>query len=577
MNLEPDPSAIELDSSCRTPGNPSSHEPVGNHHTQDPELDPMMFWVPSGKRLISGLLGMNVVLLGAALVAGQAFNPSGLKHQEPQVFMLLLMGVSLVWMLWYLLWARRQPGICPHKDHHAGGIPVTVVLLLFAACSLLLFICRTGYSISMRECRPTLRVLSPFIEAPFLTLQTYLLWAHSKDCIHRHKIITRSGLMLIFSADLLLWLNAVTEDTIHQEIELEKDNSNTSLSEADVADLTETANLTICQCSASASCLVFRKGFEILYPFNIEYYLMAGCMIYVMWKNVGRWMSPGPHHITEKLTLHVIYHGGVIYSLVFGGLVLIAGVAVFILYQAWVNQHQLRLTAFLVFYGYHLAVMPVMSLCSLAGLLVHRLERRANEEGHNPTRSLDVLLLVVAAIGQLALSYFSLVAALAVGTEGPLGALDLSYSLLSLLELILQNIFIIEGLHRHPNLLAKKKEKARSSIFKSKKKVVVPKQEEGKTDISLLDTSAAPVDQEHDKKKPWTKRAIQEICTFLILSNIMLWVIPAFGVHPQFENGLGKQFFGFSAWFVLVNLGQPLGVFYRMHSVGALMELFISA
>lgn len=192
---------------------------------------------------------------------------------------------------------------------------------------------------------------------------------------------------------------------------------------------------------------------------------MAGCMIYVMWKNVGRRMSPG-HHVTQKLTLHIVYQGGVIYGLVLGGLVLIAGVTVFILYQVWVSQHQLRFTAFLIFYGYHLAVMPVMSLCSLAGLLVYRLERRAHEEGHNPTRSLDVLLLVAAAIGQLALSYFSLVAALAVGTRWPLGDLDLSYSLLSLLELILQNIFIIEGLHRHPSLLAKKKEKERSSIFK---------------------------------------------------------------------------------------------------------------
>ena len=112
-------------------------------------------------------------------------------------------------------------------------------------------------------------------------LQTYLLWAHSKDCIHRHKIITRciclyfifyclciayvlfvfmslpsylnlfiyarcvrcrSGLMLILSADLLLWLNAVTEDTIHTEIELEKEDrldfSNTKSSGADVTDLT---------------------------------------------------------------------------------------------------------------------------------------------------------------------------------------------------------------------------------------------------------------------------------------------------------------------------------------------------
>ncbi|XP_036937358.1 proton channel OTOP3-like [Acanthopagrus latus] len=571
--MNPDPIVTELDS--------PSNEPVQNSDHQEPELDPLLVWAPSGRRLISGLLGLNVVLLGAALVAGEAFNPTGLKHHEPQVFMLLLLGVSLVWLLWYLLWARRQPDICPHKDHHAGGITVTVVLMLFAAFSLLLYVFRIGYLISMRDCKPAAKVVAPFIEAPFLALQTYLLWAHSKDCIHRHKIITRSGLMLILSADLLLWLNAVTEDTIHTEIELEKEDrldfSNTKSSGADVTDLTGVANSTFCQCSASAACLTFRKAIEVLYPFNMEYYLMAGCMIYVMWKNVGRRMSPDHHHVTQKLTLHVVYEGGIIFGLVLGGLVLVAGVTVFIFYQVWVGQKQLRLTAFLIFYGYHLGVMPVMSLCCLAGMLVHRLERRANEGGHNPTRSLDVLLLVAAALGQLALSYFSLVAALAVGTEGPLGSLDLSYSLLSLLELILQNIFIIEGLHRHPSLLAKKKEKQRSSIFKPRKKVTASIQEERKTDISLLEGNTPAAVQEHDGKKPWTKQALKEICAFLILSNIMLWVIPAFGVHPQFENGLGKQFFGFSAWFVLVNLGQPLSVFYRMHSVGALMELLITA
>uniref|UniRef100_A0A8C4GQ85 Otopetrin-3 n=1 Tax=Dicentrarchus labrax TaxID=13489 RepID=A0A8C4GQ85_DICLA len=416
-----------------------------DHQIHEQELDPVVVWVPSGRRLISGLLGLNVILLGAALVAGEAFNPKGLRHQEPQVFMLLLMGFSLVWMLWYLLWARKQPGICPHQDHHAGGITVTLVLMLFAAFSLLLSICRTGYLISMSECKSTAEVISPFIEAPFLTLQVI----QQKLSQNRNTAGRLSGLMLILSADLLLWLNAVTEDTIHEEIELEKEDK-----------------LNFSNCSASAACLTFRKGFEILYPFNMEYYLMAGCMIYVMWKNVGRRMSPGHQHATQKLTLQIVYHGGIIYGLVFGALVLLAGVTVFILYQVWVSRPELRFTAFLIFYGYHLAIMPVMSLCSLVGMLVYRLERRANEGGHNPTRSLDVILLVAAALGQLALSYFSLVAALAVGTNGPLGELDLSYSLLSLLELILQNIFIIEGLHRHPNLLAKKKEKQRSSIFK---------------------------------------------------------------------------------------------------------------
>ncbi|KAG7507098.1 hypothetical protein JOB18_024276 [Solea senegalensis] len=566
VKMDPDPGDTD----------PTTTEKPADHHSQDQELDPVLVWVPSGRRLISGLLGLNVLLLGAALVAGQVFNPDALKHQEPHVFMLLLMGVSLVWMLWYLLWARKQPGSSPHKDHHAGGIAVVLVLLVFAAFSVLLFVCRVGYLISVRECQPAAKLLSVFTEAPFLVLQTYLLWAHCKDCVHKHKIITRSGLMVVLSTDLLLWLSAVTEDTIHEEIELEKEDglrfSNRDRTEDD-QELTD--NATLCRCSASATCLIFRKGFEILYPFNIEYYLMAGCMVYVMWKNVGRRVSPG-HHATQKLTLRIVYHGGIIYGLVLGALVLLAGVTVFILYQVWVSQQQLRPTAFLVFYGYHLAVMPVMSLCSLAGMVVHRLERRAHEGGHNPARSLDVLLLVAAALGQLALSYFSLVAALALGTSGLLGDLDLSYSILSLLELVLQNIFIIEGLHRHPDLLAKKKNR---NIFKLKKKVTAPTpEEEKKVNVSLLEVNVASAPPAgHDGKKSWHKTATQEICAFLILSNIMLWIIPAFGAHPQFENGVGKQFFGFSVWFVLVNLGQPLSVFYRMHSVGALMELLISA
>ena len=36
-------------------------------------------------------------------------------------------------------------------------------------------------------------------------------------------VVLRSGLIVLLSADLLLWLNAVTEDTIHLEMEMEKE------------------------------------------------------------------------------------------------------------------------------------------------------------------------------------------------------------------------------------------------------------------------------------------------------------------------------------------------------------------
>uniref|UniRef100_A0A3P8Y2R4 Otopetrin 3 n=1 Tax=Esox lucius TaxID=8010 RepID=A0A3P8Y2R4_ESOLU len=439
-------------------------EGSGNHT----EPEPVVLWITSGRHLTSGLFGLNIVLLGAALVAGQAFNPQGLAHQEPQIFMLLLMGFSLVWMLWYLLWARRKPGVILHKDHHAGGITVTVVLMLFAAFSLLLHIIKIGYYFMMKDCQPAVNVFAPFIEVPFLGLQTYLLWAHSKDCIHKHKIITRSGLMVILSADLLLWLNAVTEDSIHLEIEMEKEENENLNNSSDTVKTPESAGLvnqTLCECSADKMCLILRKGYEVLYPFNMEYYLMAGCMLYVMWKNVGRRIAPGavPHQ-AQKLTLRIVRQGGILFGPLFGALVLIAGVVVFILYQFWVNHRQQRPMAFLLFYCYHLVVMPIMSLCSLAGMLIQKLERRAKETGHNPTRSLDVTLLVGAGLGKLTLSYFSLVAALAVGPSEYLGRLDLSYSVLCLIELLLQNVFIIEGLHRHPSL-AKAKRKGSITVF----------------------------------------------------------------------------------------------------------------
>lgn len=122
--METDCGAAELQSSH---GSPQNEEPPSSDQQLHPpeDLDPVLVWVPIGRRLISGLLGLNVVLLGAALLTGQAFNPEGLKNQEPQVFILLLLGGSLLWMLWFLLWSRRQVGMAPHQDHHAGGVAVT--------------------------------------------------------------------------------------------------------------------------------------------------------------------------------------------------------------------------------------------------------------------------------------------------------------------------------------------------------------------------------------------------------------------------------------------------------------------
>ncbi|KAL7840931.1 hypothetical protein AOLI_G00262540 [Acnodon oligacanthus] len=562
------------------------------------ETDQTPQWVPSGRRLMSGLIGLNVVLLGAAFVVGDAFNPIGLQHQESELFLLVLMGISLLWMLWYLLSGRRLPGSPPHTDHHAGSATVMVVLMVFSGSSLLLCLFRMGYYLLMRECKPLVKILSPFFQAPFFTLQTYLLWAHSKDCIHKHKVLTRFGLMVTLCADVLLWFCAVTDDSVHTEIDLEQQDkealNNTFSLLAPQEAKTGQENGTLCQCSANAVCVTLRKGYEILYPFNMEYSLLASCMLYVMWKNVGRHVSSIHTEAAQKRSPFSVLRGRVLLGPLLGLLVLSTGVTVFVLYHVWVEQNAKRLSALMAFYCFHLSLMPIMALCSLAGTIVQKMKVR-EQVGHqrkqdpgwmmklqgskNPTKSLDVALLLGTAVGQLSLSYLSLVAALALGSSDIVSNLELSYSLLSVVELVLQNVFIIRGLHHHnhahshthSSLQTNGKEK--SDVSKTGEEMDAARGDlPEKKNASATPAGSGGCDTDH-----WNRRAIQEICAFLVLSNITLWVIPAFGAHAQLESGLGKQYFGFSVWFVLVNLSQPLTVFYRMHSVGALIELLMSA
>lgn len=59
-----------------------------------------------------------------------------------------------------------------------------------------------------------------------------------------------------------------------------------------------------------------------------------------------------------------------------------------------------------------------------------------------------------------------------------------------------------------------------------------------------------------------------------LVSGLQLWLLPAFGCRPQYDNHLEQEIFGFSAWSTVLNLAIPLNLFYRMHSVASLFEVF---
>lgn len=53
--------------------------------------------------------------------------------------------------------------------------------------------------------------------------------------------------------------------------------------------------------------------------------------------------------------------------------------------------------------------------------------------------------------------------------------------------------------------------------------------------------------------------------------------MPAFGARPQFDNPIGLDFYKSTMWVPIINIALPFAIFYRMHSVASLFEVFLTS
>lgn len=516
-------------------------------------------------QLFSGLLALNVVFLGGAFVCSMIFNNVAVTLGDVWILLAVLRTLSLLWLLYYRTSTSRRPHAVLYRDPHAGPIWVRGSLLLFGGFTICLNGFRMGYDLSHSHCKSQLELIFPVVEIIFVGIQTWVLWRHCKDCAQVQTNVTRCGLMLTLATNLLVWVLDVTNDSTHREIEAELNALMRKLSGNDT---------NTCQCLNVTVCEAFQKGYLMLYPFSTEYCLICCAVLFVMWKNVGRRLAP---HASARPGAPPFRLHGAVFGPLLGLLALVAGVCVFVLFQIKASGPTIARQYFTLYYGYYAAVLPAMSLACLAGTAIHGLEERELDTLKNPTRSLDVVLLMGAALGQMGIAYFSTVAIVATRPHELLNHLILAYSLLLILQHMAQNLFIIEGLHRRPLW-----EEAPEGLAEKQEVEPEPEPEEPQRSSSLLELGqglrrASLAYMQSYSHLNWKRRALKEISLFLILCNITLWMMPAFGIHPEFENGLEKDFYGYRTWFTIVNFGLPLGVFYRMHSVGGLVEVYLGA
>lgn len=301
-----------------------------------------------------------------------------------------------------------------------------------------------------------------------------------------------------------------------------------------------------CAC-ATTVCQIFERGYFYLYPFNIEYSLFASTMLYVMWKNVGRLLASSTHghghgHTPSRGSL---FRETVFVGPVLGLMLLLVGLAVFIIYEVQVSgdgDHTQQ--ALVIYYSFNIACLGLMTLVSLSGSVIYRFDHRAMDHHKNPTRTLDVALLMGAALGQYAISYYSIVAVVVGVPRDTLGALNLAHALLMIAQHTFQNVFIIESLHRGPPGAephdTPPKEPcltfANPDALHTLPTCPPTPRSVGPSLVGPQEATAITLaPQAH-----WRRRCLKDISLFLLLCNII--VSTWWGVHGGWE-GAGRRFF----------------------------------
>ncbi|XP_026502836.1 proton channel OTOP1-like, partial [Terrapene carolina triunguis] len=366
-----------------------------------------------------------------------AVHAVGIRKQDLLSYLITIMLIQLLWMLWYICRSYTQRRLIQEKDTHAGARWLKCGITLFAVITLILDSFKIGYFIGFSNCLSATEGIFPVTHAVHTLLQVYFLWCHAKDIIQSFKTLERFGVIHSVFTNLLLWTNGVLTESKHQLNEHKE-----RLITLGFGNITIDDHAPQCNCTTTL-CSIFSQGMYYLYPFNIEYHILASTMLYVLWKNIGRKVE---HHHQHKILFK--FHG-ITVGTIFGLIVLISTIAVVVVYLIQIGRSKIKSElALTMFYLYAISVLTLMCAAGIVALLIYRLEERSMDNSKNPARKLDADLLIGTASGSWLLSWGSILAIICAQSHPKYTWYNLPYSILVIIEKYIQNLFIIESIHR---------------------------------------------------------------------------------------------------------------------------------
>ncbi|XP_055713276.1 proton channel OtopLc isoform X4 [Phlebotomus papatasi] len=300
---------------------------------------------------------------------------------------------------------------------------------------------------------------------------------------------------------------------------------------------TNTTNATACG-RVNIMGTIVQDSAPYLYPFIIEYCLIGAVVIYVMWRQIGRYPKFATeedleHRLEVMLSRRAVAMAqassgrvdcvGASKGLFFGLLLLVGSLICLILFFVLVRHPQLSLLAIYLADVSHSALMAFSVIAILIGFCrVQHLKFRCEDQSN-----LNDILLRISAFGLFTYSVFSVISGALNFMESEPNLLVCVTGALAVLQVIFQLLFIADV---------------------SRRRVHLP---------------------EHDRSKPG-----RQIVTFLLICNISMFAIYTFEAQKVFANPVQLDFYGFIAWSLIQRVTLPLCIFHRFHSAVTLAEVW---
>ncbi|XP_053556270.1 proton channel OTOP1-like [Bombina bombina] len=561
-------------------------------------------------KVSSSQFGFIVFLAGVMLIFACSLKVTRTTKTDLQIFLIILMLVQMFWMLLYILISDSKKWGLKEKDAHAGARWLRCGIALFAVMTLIMDSLDFAYFLGYSQCMPVTEGIYQVTHFIHTVFQVYFLWYHSKDVILSFKSLERFGLILSVFTNLLLWTSAVAIESESQLLE-----HMGRLSSLGFVNISRAENRPECNCTNNL-CGSFSKGVFYTYPFNIEYHILASTMLFVLWKNIGNKIKY--HQKKMVFKFHYVLPGAIL-----GFVVLAVTIGVLVTYflKIGYSKHNSEL-ALLIYYLYSIIVLSIMCVASVIGLSLFKVENNSVGEDKSPTIKLDADLLIGAACGSWIIAWGSILAIIFAQSHPTYTWYNLPYSILIIIEKYVQNLFIIKYIYC-------KNGKTTANVISNTEISSIPNEMNSQVELTgtesynedtssmqhIIQTSPALEDKETfhkativenvslkdldiiSKDKPMMNQVhylvsqipnnedismklnskkiiMKNITVFLFMCNIALWLSPAFGCRPQYDNGLEALVFGFEPWIIVIDIALPFSVFYRMHSAYSLFDVY---